>query len=69
MIKIYKSITNLNKKTLSEKIMKTYLMKIITNAIKIIAAAQTIENQLYYCHSNSLRLINPKKRKTNQTAC
>jgi hypothetical protein len=44
--------------------MKTYIMKIITNAIKIIAAAQTIENQLYYCHSNSLRL-NPKKRKEN----
>ena len=45
--------------------MKTYLMKIITNAIKIIAAAQTIENQLYYCHSNSLRL-NPKKEEINQ---
>ena len=41
--------------------MKTYIMKIITSAIKIIAAAQTIENQLYYCHSNSLRL-DPKRR-------
>lgn len=40
--------------------MKTFFIKIISNAIKIIAAAQTIENQLYYCYSNSLRL-NPKK--------
>ena len=41
--------------------MKTFFYKIITGAIKIIASAQTIENQLYYCHSNSLRLNLTKK--------
>ena len=43
--------------------MKKFITNAITTLIKIIASAQKIENDLYYCHSRSLKIASRAKRK------